>query len=106
MANLNCGKEIVMNKFYYNKMKKILFMCLIALGMMFTSCGSMSLYHAESYINERFEPITNVGNKYSQMEGNAVYDKQTKVIYVVSRTGAFTVMVDKDGKPLLYEVGR
>lgn len=80
-------------------MKKIFIMCLIALGMMLTSC--MSLYHTESYINERFEPIT--GDKY-QIEDNVVYDKQTKVMYVVSRAGTFTVMVDKDGKPMLYEI--
>ncbi len=36
-----------------------------------------------------------------------VYDTQTKVEYVISRgsynQGTFTLLVDKDGKPLLYE---
>lgn len=90
-------------------MKKILFVCLIAIGMMFTSCAPMShMPHAysKSNIAKRFEPIINEGNNYSEIEDNVVYDKQTKVMYVVSPTGTFTVMVDKDGKPLLYDGGK
>lgn len=39
-----------------------------------------------------------------------VYDKETRVMYAVSNGGrsygVFTVLVDADGKPLLYEGGR
>lgn len=38
-----------------------------------------------------------------------VYDKETRVMYAVSQGGrsygVFTVLVDADGKPLLYEGG-
>ena len=41
---------------------------------------------------------------------NIVYDKETRVMYVVSdggrSYGVFTVLVDANGKPLLYEGGR
>jgi hypothetical protein len=32
-----------------------------------------------------------------------VYHRETKVMYVVSYDGITTVMVDAEGKPLLYE---
>lgn len=38
---------------------------------------------------------------------NVVYDKETKVMYTVSsgvyNCGSFTMMVDSDGKPLIYK---
>ena len=36
-------------------------------------------------------------------EYNIVYHKETKVMYAVSCNTVFTVMVDADGEPLLYE---
>ena len=55
----------------------------------------------DSYANaDRFIKIDDQGTYY------VVYDIETKVEYVVSNgqynRGAFTLLVDKDGKPLIY----
>lgn len=44
-----------------------------------------------------------VGIKYRPGYFQIVYDKQTKVEYAISKDGIFTLLVDADGKPLLYE---
>ena len=45
-------------------------------------------------------------NQSSNDDFRIYYDKKTKVMYLVSdiyKGGGITVLVDKDGKPLLYE---
>lgn len=65
-------------------MKKVIL--IIATMLVMASCG-----------NSRFETIRyGVGNKI-------VYDKETKVEYVVGSYGKMSVLVDADGKPLLYQ---
>lgn len=44
-----------------------------------------------------------VGIVYRSNYFQIVYDKQTKVEYAISKDGIFTLLVDADGKPLLYE---
>lgn len=44
-----------------------------------------------------------VGIVYRSKYFQIVYDKQTKVEYAISKDGIFTLLVDADGKPLLYE---
>lgn len=39
----------------------------------------------------------------STMSWRIVYHKETKVMYMLRTDGGVTVMVDADGKPLLYE---
>lgn len=81
-------------------MKKFLFVFLLLISVTLTSCLSSKMGNARYYF-ERFEflePTINA-NGY---DCDIVYDKETKVMYVVSRTGTFTVMVDENGKPLLY----
>ena len=55
----------------------------------------------ESLVMSRFEIVEN--HLYWQV----VYDKETKVMYVISNgtanQGAFAMFVDSDGKPLLWE---
>lgn len=59
---------------------------IIAALLVMASCG-----------NSRFETVSyGVGSKI-------IYDKETKVEYVVGSFGKMTVLVDKDGKPLIYE---
>lgn len=45
-------------------------------------------------------------SEFSVLEDNPflsiVYHKQTKVMYVISQ-GAFTLLVDADGKPMIYK---
>ena len=54
------------------------------------------------------------GERFVTVEKNfsyfITYDKETGVMYAVSNginnAGTFTLLVDKDGKPLIYEGGR
>ena len=65
-------------------MKKVIL--IIAALLVMASCG-----------NSRFETISyGVGCK-------TVYDKETKVEYVVGSYGRMCVLVDADGKPLIYQ---
>jgi hypothetical protein len=82
-------------------MKKFLFILLFLFCVTLTSCVSTE---SSSYFLNRFEAV-DVGNGVLNkgFDGDIVYDKETKVMYVVSRTGTFTVMVDENGKPLLYK---
>lgn len=54
--------------------------------------------------NEDDCPFVTIYENYSY---EIVYHKDTKVMYAVSdgpkNRGSFTVLVDKDGKPMLYE---
>ena len=62
-----------------------------------TGCTAKSEGHTE----KRFEIISD------EYHFNIVYDKETKVQYALSRgsynSGNLTLLVDKDGNPLLYQ---
>ena len=81
--------------------KKII-MILVVIGMLFilTGCTNNSVAEEE----KRFQRISNEGNFY------VVYDKKTKVMYSVSNSyynfGIMTLLVNSEGKPLLYEGGK
>lgn len=83
-------------------MKKFLFTFLLLLSITLTSCLS-SHNASNSYYLNRFEFVDAINGVYYGFDRDIVYDKETKVMYVVSRTGTFTVMVDENGKPLLYK---
>ena len=76
--------------------KKII-MILVVIGMLFilTGCTNNSVAEEE----KRFQRISNEGN-----------DKKTKVMYSVSNSyynfGIMTLLVNSEGKPLLYEGGK
>ena len=80
--------------------KKIL--CLvIAIMLMLTCVGCNSVESVELYSSSMFTKIEKVW-----MDGyffNVVYHQQTKVMYTVSYEGIITVMLNADGKPLLWE---
>ena len=85
-------------------MKKVLCLLIIAILML------ASVYCTETATAQDTKASTNssmfvmVENNYAW---NVVYHKDTKVMYVISRgshnQGTFTVMLDADGKPLLWE---
>ena len=82
-------------------MKKIL--CLVLAVMMLLTCVGCSTVPEEKTNEEtsmfvRVETGSLAGYSY-----NIVYHKETKVMYAVSYEGIFTVMLDADGKPLLWE---
>ena len=80
--------------------KKIL--CLvIAIMLMLTCVGCSTTLEDESsegsmFVRVEWEVLN--GDTYS-----VVYHKDTKVMYTVSQSTIFTVMLDADGKPLLWE---
>lgn len=52
--------------------------------------------NTEEYPEDRFVKILDYGDNF------VMYDKETKVQYFASTTG-ITVLLNQDGKPLLYE---
>lgn len=70
--------------------KKLIILLLIILSLFLTGCGN--LY-------DRFEIVEDDPPDY-----RIVMDKETGVLYL-NRNYGFTVLLDKDGKPLLYEGG-
>lgn len=82
-------------------MKKIL--CLVLIIIMLLTCVGCSTVPEGKASDEtsmfvRVETGSLVGYSY-----NIVYHKDTKVMYAVSYESIFTVMLDADGKPLLWE---
>ena len=86
-------------------MKKIL--CLVIIVMMLLTCVGCT--EMETVQETQQEETSNksmfvliessvLWNKY-----NIVYHKETKVMYAVGNDTVFTVMLDADGKPLLWE---
>ena len=60
---------------------------------------------AISNVNATDDRFIEIYNQYSKDIFRIYYDKKTKVMYLVAdidRGGGITVLVDADGKPLLY----
>lgn len=85
-------------------MKKIIISLLIIIGIILTGWLLKDVTISNNYAeNERFIQI------YKQSSVNDIfrifYDKETKVMYLITdiyKGGGITVLVDKDGKPLIY----
>lgn len=84
------------------KLQLTLTICVI-IAVLFAACNGSKVESAnatENY-NNVFEQV-GYGNGY-----NIVYHKQTKVMYVVSdvdyNRGNFTLLVNSDGTPMIYE---
>ena len=83
-------------------MKKILCLFIIILILLtFTGCSSTQVNanseeNASSFIVVERE----IFNGYYY---KVVYHKDTKVVYALSHYNVFTVMLDAEGKPLLWE---
>lgn len=84
-------------------MKKIIISLLIIIGIVLIGWLLKDVTISNNYAeNERFIQIYNQSSKDSF---RIYYDKETKVMYLISdiyEGGGITVLVDKDGKPLLY----
>ena len=82
-------------------MKKIIISLLIIIGIVLTGWLLKDVTISNNYAeNERFVIIQ---QRYDE---KVMYDKETKVEYFMfggfKDGGGITVLVDKDGKPLLY----
>ena len=85
-------------------MKKIIISLLIIIGIILTGWLLKDVTISNNYAeNGRFIQIY---NQSSMNDGFKIYyDKETKVMYLISdiyKGGGITVLVDKDGKPLIY----
>lgn len=84
-------------------MKKIIISVLIIAGIVLTGWLLKDVTISNNYAeNERFIQIY---NQHSKDNFRIYYDKKTKVMYLISdiyKGGGITVLVDKDGKPLIY----
>ena len=84
-------------------MKKIIISLLIIIGIILTGWLLKDVTISNNYAeNGRFIQIY---NQYSKDGFRIYYDKETKVMYLISAIyegGGITVLVDKDGKPLIY----
>lgn len=84
-------------------MKKIILSLLIIIVVILVGWLLKDVTIQNNYAeNERFIQIY---NQYSKDGFRIYYDKETKVMYLIStiyKGGGITVLVDKDGKPLLY----
>lgn len=86
-------------------MKKIILILAVLLStfLLAVSCSDDAFYN----LGEE-EHASSVGKKFSTVERNTlyliVYDKETRVMYAVSNAvGTFTLLVDAEGCPLLYD---
>lgn len=82
-------------------MEKIIISLLIIIGIVLTGWLLKDVTISNNYAeNERFVIIQQESNR------KVMYDKKTKVEYFMFNDykcgGGITVLVDKDGKPLLY----
>lgn len=82
---------------------------IIAMGVIITVAGVTITYHngeTPEEINDRFIAIQ---YPYSEKDSmyrryySIMYDKETKVMYSVSKDGVFTVLVDENGNPVTYK---
>ena len=94
-------------------MKKLrLIFCLLLLSISLAGCGfSDRIEYAKEAWEEAEEEVIKNNKFYSIDAGNgdSIYiDKETRVQYLFIREGyggGLTVLVDADGKPILYEGG-
>ena len=81
-------------------MKRLI--CILMLSLLFTGCGTSNEADFSGIFEEsRFEIIEVESCWY------VVVDRETRVMYAVStgtyNCGTFTLLVDADGNPLIYE---
>ena len=85
-------------------MKKIIISLLMMIGIVLTGWLLKDVTISNNYAeNERFIQIYNQSSMKDEFR--IYYDKKTKVMYLISdiyKGGGITVLVDKDGKPLIY----
>lgn len=89
-------------------MKKLLILLVLLITLMLCACdnnGKPIEYESSEYSDQPTFVCIEVGDMY-----RIVYHRETRVMYVVSKTyssdgpkAIFTVMLDAEGKPLLYQ---
>lgn len=85
-------------------MKKILFIYIVCMILL---CGCSVAETEKAYENQESTPM--FVEVEQDMSWKVVYHKETKVMYAISggsyNRGAFTLLVNADGTPMLYKDG-
>ena len=88
-------------------MKKILFALVIAMSLSLSSCGTGMPTESEVSNKDDYESMFVLLEKNEQTGYLIVYHRETRVMYAISRgnynCGIFTVMLNPDGTPMVYE---
>ena len=88
-------------------MKKLvaILMAIALCACLFAGCGGSHVNRSSDYNEDQASMFVSV--EYVSENWRVVYHKDTKVMYVVSggsyNRGTFTVMLNPDGTPLLWE---
>ena len=86
------------------KRKIFTLIMVVCLSVSLAGCSNNRVTVENNKTTENTSMFVEVEHGY---DWRVVYHKETKVMYVIScgyyNTGNFTVMVDADGKPLLWE---
>lgn len=90
-------------------MKKILLICMLLLALLLCSCGTPML--TEEEVSKDNSPDISMFIRVENGEGyKIVYHRDSKVMYAISdgyyNMGTFTVMLNADGTPMLWEDSR
>lgn len=81
-------------------MKRLISIILLILICIVLFCNTVEV---NAKLEPRFEMIDNWGNGITKLTNFTFYDKQTKVIYYYIQKTGIIMLVDSEGKPLLYE---
>lgn len=85
-------------------MKKILLICIVCVCIL---CGCSSNYASVEEANKEAENTSMFVEVERTSNWMVLYHKDTKVMYMVSygnyNIGTFTLLVNADGTPMLYE---
>ena len=87
-------------------MKKLvaIFMVIVLCACLFVGCGPTVENETKGETASMFVCVENTTGTYAWM---IVYHKETKVMYAVSQgsynSGTFTVMLNPDGTPMIWE---
>lgn len=88
-------------------MKKIIIATIIALVIMTIFFGIMNVIISEGDAeNARFEKVNDEAQYFDGYWFYVIYDKETKVQYAFSGKGGLQLLVDEEGKPLIYKERR
>ena len=84
--------------------KKIICLSLVVLLVFtFVGCTAMDTIEDTSSKEDSSMFVVVEHNTHSGYNYSVIYHKETKVMYALDNYNHFTVMVDAEGKPLLWE---
>ena len=81
----------------------VIFALLIPLCLLFAGCSSEIESKSQPEGEHLFVLVDSFGTTGGGYDCYVIVHKQTKVMYLVHYNGGATVMLDTDGKPMIYK---